>query len=698
MRPVVLRADRRAAPLRVLVLLCWVAVAASLAVGPATSEGDAAPLIRRADLFGNPNRTLTTISPDAQRLAWLAPDNGVMNVWVSPIGRRDLAEPVTHERGRPVRTYVWAYDGRHLLYTQDVGGNESWHVYAVDLDTRSTKDLTPFAGVRASIARLSRKIRHEVLITLNQRDPRYPDLYRVDLDSGAMTLVAENPGFAGFLADQNFVPRLAARLTRDNGEEVLRPTSDGKWEPWIHLSPDDQPNSGSIGLDPDGKILFFLDSRGRNTAALARIDVKTGDEQILAEDARADIGGIIADRDTGEPLAYTVTAARLEYRAIGPKLAADIEFLSRQRVGEWRINSRSEDDRFWTVSAAQDIGPIAAYLYDRTAGTLTKLHDFRPALDGAPLAHMHPVVIRSRDGLDLVSYLTLPRSSDGAVPGRPDQPLPMVLLVHGGPWSRDHFGFNTWHQWLANRGYAVLSVNFRSSTGFGKAFVNAGDQEWGRRMDDDLLDAVAWAIDQKIADARRVAIVGSSYGGYATLVGLTRDPETYACGVDIVGPSDLEMLLKTIPPYWEGTGRPKFYKAIGDPNTEVGRALLRERSPLFRVDRIRRPLLVGQGANDPRVVKAESDAIVAALEHHGVPVTYVVYPDEGHGFARPANNLSFNAIAEQFLARCLGGRAEPITLADLKGASLDVEVGAEQIAGLETAIKAREGVVPAPRQ
>jgi dipeptidyl aminopeptidase/acylaminoacyl peptidase len=668
------------------------------AVGPAVSEGEPTALIRRADLFGNPNRTLTTISPDGRRLAWLAPDNGVMNVWVSPIGRRDLAEPVTHESGRPLRTYVWAYDGRHLLYTQDVGGNESWHVYVVDLDTRSTRDLTPFAGVRASIARLSRKLRHEVLITLNQRDQRYPDLYRVDLESGTMTLVAENPGFAGFLADQNFVARLAVRLTPDNGEEVLRPTGDGKWEPWIHLSPDDQPNSGPIGLDPDGKTLFFRDSRGRNTAALARIDLKTGDEQILAEDPRADIGGIIADRDTGEPLAYTVTVARLEYRAIGPKIAADIEFLSRQGIGEWRVDSRSEDDRIWIIGAAQDIGPIAAYLYDRAAGTLTKLHDFRPALNDAPLAHMHPVVIRSRDGLDLVSYLTLPRGSDGADPGRPDRPLPMVLLVHGGPWSRDHFGFNTWHQWLANRGYAVLSVNFRSSTGFGKAFVNAGNLEWGQRMDDDLLDAVAWAIDQKIADAKRVAIVGTSYGGYATLVGLTRDPETYACGVDIVGPSDLGMLLKTIPTYWEGTGRTKFYRAIGDPNTEVGRALLKERSPLFRVDQIKRPLLVGQGANDPRVVKAESDGIVAALENRGVPVTYVVYPDEGHGFARPANNLSFNAIAEQFLARCLGGRAEPITQADLEGASLHVEVGAEQIAGLEPAIKARGGVVPAPPQ
>jgi dipeptidyl aminopeptidase/acylaminoacyl peptidase len=314
---------------------------------------------------------------------------------------------------------------------------------------------------------------------------------------------------------------------------------------------------------------------------------------------------------------------------------------------------------------------------------MTRLFVARPELEGAPLVPMFPEEIKSRDGLNLVSYLSLPRSVDPKGSGKPSHPVPMVLFVHGGPWARDSFGSNRSHQWLANRGYAVLSVNYRGSTGFGKSFISKGDLQWGRKMHDDLLDAVDWAVKNGITTRDKVAIMGGSYGGYATLAGMAFTPTTFACGVDIVGPSNLFTLLQTIPPYWEA-GKQQFYKRMGDPTTEEGRALLKERSPLNFADRISRPLLIGQGANDPRVNVRESDQIVAAMEAKHIPVTYVVFPDEGHGFARPVNNIAFNAVAENFLAPCLGGRAEPIGEA-LQASTAQVKQGAENVPGLSAA-------------
>jgi dipeptidyl aminopeptidase/acylaminoacyl peptidase len=422
------------------------------------------------------------------------------------------------------------------------------------------------------------------------------------------------------------------------------------------------------------------DSRGRDKAVLKAIDVASGAETILAEDARVDIGGALSHPVTGRVEAYRVSYLRSEWHALDPAVADDFAFLEARLDGEWSPGSRTQDDRLWIVGRSDATAPAAYLLYDRTARTLTPLFTGRPELEGKPLVPMHPVEIKSRDGLTLVSYLSLPAGADANADGRPEELVPMVLLVHGGPWARDGYGFNSRHQWLTNRGYAVLSVNFRGSTGFGKAFIRAGDKEWAGRMHDDLIDAVNWAVAENISPRDKIAIKGGSYGGYATLVGLSFTPDVFACGVDIVGPANLETLLSTIPPYWEAV-RARFARAIGDVDTEEGRKLLAERSPLSRAGAIKRPLLIGQGANDPRVKQAESDQIVAAMKAENIPVTYVLYPDEGHGFARPENSLSFNAVAEAFLAHCLGGRFEPVG-DDFKGASLEVPEGADHVPGL----------------
>lgn len=629
-------------------------------------------LIPRAHLFGNPTRTGAQISPDGAYLSWLAPVNGVMNVWVCSAAEvPDGARPVTDDRKRGIRSYGWTYDGTHLFYTQDTDGDENFHVHAVDPVTRVTRNLTPFPGVLAGVTGTSRIIRDQVLVSMNRRDPKYFDLHALHLGTGELSMLVENTdGLAGFVADEEHRVRFATKLGADGVLHLLRRGEDGGWEAWLCWDAEDARASGPSGLNRAATALFLRDSRGRDTSTLVRLDLVTGDTRVLAADPRADIGATLSDTDTGELLAYAVTVERTENFAIDPRVQPDLDFLTAQGIGDWNLQSRTEDDRTWIVGSASDTVPASAYRYDRPARTLTKLYDARPELADASLASMRAVTLRSRDGLDLVSYLTRPIGADG--------PGPMVLLVHGGPWARDWFGFNPYHQWLANRGYAVLSVNFRGSTGFGKGFVNAGDEEWGRRMDDDLLDAVSWAVAEGVADPARIAIMGGSYGGYAVLAGMTRNPEVYACGVDIVGPSNLETLIATIPPYWEAI-RAQLTRALGDPETPAGLALMQERSPVSQAGRIRRPLLIAQGANDPRVKQTESDQMVAAMKANGVPVAYVLFPDEGHGFARPENNLAFNAVTEAFLKRHLGGRAEPPAPGELEASSMRVLEGRDML-------------------
>jgi acetyl esterase/lipase len=508
----------------------------------------------------------------------------------------------------------------------------------------------------------------------------------LDLTTGQLTLVMENnAGFAGAMADDALTLRMAFRQNIAGGTDYFRITDNvAEGTPFETTAMEDSLTTSPAGYNTDGSILYWIDSRGRNTAALFAQNTTTGEMTLIAQDAKADIGETIRNQQTGEVEAYSVNFLTNKWVATDPKIKASLDWLGTQLSGDFGINSRTDDDSVWLVWNDPLTAPTSVYVYDRKASTLTPFYTGRPELAGMPLQKMYPVEIPSRDGLALPSYLTLPVGSDKDSSGVPDKAVPMVLLVHGGPWARDNYGFNSLHQMLANRGYAVLSVNFRGSTGFGKDFLNAGNKQWGLAMHDDLIDAVDWAIDKGIAQADKTAIMGGSYGGYATLAGLTFTPEKFACGVDIVGPSNLETLLGTIPPYWAPMVK-IFHERMGDPNTEEGLALLKAASPLYKADQIIKPLLIAQGANDPRVKQSESDQIVDAMKSAGIPITYVLYPDEGHGFAKPTNSISFFAIAENFLSECLGGRAEP--LGDvLAPSTAQIIEGAEHVKGLTAAI------------
>ena len=638
-------------------------------------------LIPRKTLFGNPERTGVQLSHDGEHISFLAPVEGVMNVWVAPADSLEEAHPVTQDTDRGIHIYFWTYNPAHLLYVQDQGGDEDWHVYSVNIESGDTRDLTPYEGVSAFPFGTSRRFPDEALVGVNLRDPQHHDLFRINVLSGDSRLVAENDiGAAHILVDHDLEPRLARISTPVGGSDWLALSESGEWESTMIIGPEDDMTTSALYFDPGGRTLYMFDSRGRDTSALMAVDTETGETTELGSDPRADVSGIIAHPVTSRPQAVSFEYDRLAWRVLDDSIAGDLERIAAPGNGDFDVASRSLDDRKWIVQYEKDDGPEAYYLYYRDSGNMDYLFSNRPSLETAPLTPMHTAVIKARDGLDLIVYYTLPVDSGEETSDRPAEPLPTVLLVHGGPWGRDSWGYSSIHQLLANRGYAVVSVNFRGSTGLGKRFVNAGDREWAGAMHDDLIDVVEWVVHKGIADRDRVAIMGGSYGGYATLVGLTFTPEVFACGVDIVGPSNLNTLLETVPPYWTPMLN-MFRTRVGDDSTEEGKRFLWERSPLSRVGDIVRPLLIAQGANDPRVKQSESDQIVDAMRERGIPVTYLLYPDEGHGFARPENNLSFVAVAEAFLARCLGGRYEPIG-GDFVGSSVQVIVGEDEVPGL----------------
>lgn len=645
-------------------------------------------LIPRSALFGNPVRAQARLSPDGRYMSFLAPSHGVLNVWLAPFGQLDAAKPITDDRKRGIRQHHWADDGRHILFLQDEGGDENWRVYSVDVTTHKQVDLTPLDKVHAEIIGLSHERPGVALIALNDRTPEYHDLYEINIATGERKLVERNDQeFAGYLEDLQLRPRLAIKTLADGGGEVYRNTGKG-WESLLKYGRDDSLTTRPVVVEEGGTTALILSSIGRDKAALLRIDLSSGKQTVVGESDQADVSEVWLDPRTRKPQAFGVEYLTTQITPVIPAVSQDIDRLKAALGPQFDVVSRTLDDTKWVVVVNDPIHVVANYLYDRGSGRVTKLFDARPELAGAPLRPMKPVELRARDGLPLVAYLTLPAGAGGPAAERPAAPLPLVLDVHGGPWARDSYGFNGEHQWLANRGYAVLSVNYRGSTGFGKKFINAGDHEWARNMHNDLLDAIDWAVKEKIAQPDKIAIYGGSYGGYATLVGLTFTPDRFACGVDIVGPSNLLTLLGSIPPYWKSFFE-DMVRRIGDPRTPEGRELLKQRSPLTFTDRITKPLLIAQGANDPRVKQAEADQIVEAMNSRHLPVTYVLYPDEGHGFARPQNRISFYAIAEGFLAKCLGGRAEPIGN-DFAGSSLKVNAGADYIEGLPAALKLLE--------
>ncbi len=643
-------------------------------------------IIPRVDLFGNPERAGGQLSPDGTRMSFVAPVDGVLNVWVGPAGDFDAAKPITKDTGRGVRIHGWAPNGDQLFYLQDRGGDENFHLYLVDLETGEETDLSPFDGARAQPIAGSFRHPDRYLVGINNRDARVFDVYEVDLTTGERKLVIENPGFAGWMVDDDLNVRFGAQPSPDGGQTLVKPTEEGGWEPFLAIAGDDALSSQPLQFNDTGDAFYMLDSRDRNFAALNIIDAETGEvRETLVEPKGADISNVIFDPETNEPIAYATNRLRAEWTHLNKDGKKAIKAIEKALEGDWSVTSQTRDNSQWLVAEDKPDAPGRVWLFDREDRDLQELYTSRSALADAPLQTMFAVDIEARDGLMLPAYYTLPPGSDPNGDGVPDAPVEMVLDVHGGPWARDSYGYASTHQWLANRGYAVMSVNFRGSTGLGKDFVNAGNKEWGKKMHDDLLDAVAWAEEKGVAKPGSTAIMGGSYGGYATLAALAFTPDAFICGVDIVGPSNLNTLLASIPPYWEPLKR-LFAIRVGDPESEEGQALLKARSPLYSADKISKPLLIAQGANDPRVKQAESEQIVDAMKANGLPVTYLLFPDEGHGFARPPNRLAFFAVAEQFLGDCLGGRSEPIGDA-FQGSSLTVKEGASHVPGLSEALE-----------
>ena len=606
------------------------------------------PLIPREILFGNPERTSPKISPDGKYLAYIAPDEkNVLQVWVRTIGKQDDRQ-VTAEQKRGIRMYLWTYKPDQLIYLQDAGGDENFHLYQANIQSNIVRDLTPFQGVKAQIVNLDHCFPDQILVGMNLKNPQSFDVYRIDLNNGAVEFDTQNPGnIVGWTADAQFQVRAAIASTEDRGSNLFyRETTEKPWETLRHWGPDEQ--GGPVLFSDDGNILYISGNHDANAQRLLALDLRDGKEKVIAEDSQYDISGIITHPTTRTIQAVGFYKDQLEWQVLDDSITADFEFLKAAHKGEFRIVDRTLQDLNWLVAYFTDDGPVYYYAYDRTAKTTTFLFTNQPKLEGLQLAPMEPISYVARDGLTIHGYLTKPVGVS--------TPTAAVLLVHGGPWARDTWGYKGQAQWLANRGYVVLQVNFRGSTGYGKDFLNAGNREWGAKMHDDLIDGVNWLVEKGIANKDEIAIMGGSYGGYSTLVGLTFTPEVFAAGVDIVGPSNLITLMETIPPYWKPLKR-VFSHLMEDIETEP--EFLRSRSPLFFVDKIQKPLLIGQGANDPRVKESESEQIVQAMKDAGKPVEYVLYEDEGHGFARPENRLHFYAIAEEFLAKYLGGKFEP---------------------------------------
>lgn len=630
------------------------------------SESKMDTLIPRKILFGNPEKASVSLSSDGKNISYLAPKDGVMNVYIAPLANLKAARAVTDDK-RGIDSYFWAFDNKHIIYAQDVEGNENFRLLSTNIETNETIPLTP-SNARSVVYEVSPNFPGEIIVGTNARKKEYFDAYKVDIITGKSELFYENNEYFALIVDDNFKLRFGKKKLTDGSDQVYQFDNAGNATLFDTITRDETLTTSIIDFNKSNDVIYMIDSRDRNTAALFSLNLITKEKQLLIQDDKADIRGVVV-----HPTERTVQAAVAEYtrrkwQFLDEAYKTEIEYLQTVHSGDVIVTSRSLDDNHWIVAYSNDVKPVAYYHFDRSKKHTEFLFFNQQELANYKLQPMEPVVIKSRDNLELVSYLTKPQNS----------PSPLVIMVHGGPNLRDVWGFSGRHQWLANRGYAVLSVNYRGSVGFGKDFINSGNGEWGNKMHNDLVDAVNWAIDNKITTKDQVAIMGGSYGGYATLVGLTFTPDLFVCGVDICGISNLATFLDSIPPYWKPL-KAGLVKNLGaDTETEAGRNHLKSRSPLTFADRIKKPLLIGQGQNDPRVTKAESDQIVEKMKQHNIPVTYVLYPDEGHGFVRPENSMSFFAIAERFLAKNLGGKVEPAGN-DYKGSSFQFVHGEEYL-------------------
>lgn len=677
----------------------WAAMAlvagAAGAAGVARAAAPADTLIPLDRLLSPPRYTAVRLSPDGTRLSWIAPVNGVRNLWVAPADDPSKAKPVTRDTGRGLAPFNvsneilhrWTPDSRRILFPRDHDGDENWQWFALDLASGAETQLTDVPTAQVRLIALGDRDASHALIGINDRDPRRHDVYMLDLATGARTLVEKNERFVAWIADRGLRLRFAVEVTKGGGYDVMAKDESGAWVKAAHVESEDTQGRGQ-GFDAANRVLYATSSAGRNTLALVARDSTFEVTSTIAGNDSIDIGGILFDPRTGAPQAVSTMWERRTWKAIDPAVQPDLDAIAKGVHADYTIEGRANDDRRWLVRAEPDDGPAVYWLYDRPAHRVKRLFSTQPELDGMRFAATRGVVTRSRDGLALVSFLTLPRDVDSGT-DRPRTPQPTVMLVHGGPGDeRAERTFAPFVQWLANRGYAVFNVNFRGSPGFGKNFVNAERLEWGGRMIDDLVDQARWAIRAGVADSTRLALMGGSYGGYATLCGVAFHPDVFTVGVDVVGPADLETFINTIPPTWS---LDHFAKRVGDPRTPEGRAHLRARSPIHAVRQVTAPMLIAQGAHDSRVPQAESDRMVAALDSNGVRVTYLLYPDEGHGFLRQENASAFNAITEAFLARNLGGLAQPLGDVVAKS-SVQVPVGADRVPGLAEALARR----PAP--
>lgn len=620
------------------------------------------PLLDRELFFDNPEISGGQLSPDGKYLSFIKPYNGVMNIWVKKFDEAfDAARPLTADVQRPVRSYFWSRDGKFILYAQDKGGDENFNIYSVDPSAPNAagagvpenRDLTNLKGVRVQIYSVPKTDPDVIYIGLNDRDPAWHDLYKMKLSTGERTLLRQNSPedrITGWIFDWNDELRLAMRSNFDGSNDILRVDENG-FTPIYSTNVFE--SAYPAGFSKDNQKVYLVTNKGDDVdlTRLVLFDLKTLKEEFVEADPlkRVDLDNVSFSEVTREIVFTTYEDDRLRYYWKDNSLKEDYDLISKQLPGVEPYFARTTaDERYWIIGSYSDVDPGTTYLFDRKTKKLTFQYRPRPNIPVEHMAHMKAIRYPSSDGLEIPAYLTLPK-------GIEHKNLPLIVMPHGGPWARSGWGFNSYAQFLANRGYAVLDPNFRASTGYGKSFVNAGNKEWGRKMQDDITWGVKYLVEQGIVDPEKVGIMGGSYGGYATLAGLAFTPDVFACGVSIVGPSNLITLLNSIPPYWESI-RKVFYLRMGDPSTPEGEADLKAMSPLFSAAKIKSPLLVVQGANDPRVKQHESDQIVVALRDRGFDVEYIVAPDEGHGFARPINNMAMLAAAEKFLSKHLGGR------------------------------------------